>query len=283
MGTLQLILLLLASSRYLVHPIDGAIRGEKTASDEETQNQNNILSSVTASVKDVLAQTDGDAILPCRFTGPGIVTWMRRKDRQLLTVGGDTHAMDTRFKVFSNSPDWNLIIKNVKHEDAGLYECQIQTEPVEKRLIRLSITEAYSFIPGGPDLHVKQGSSLRLECQLMASTEAPSFIFWYREGRMINYDDEPGVRVEATKNGSILVVDKVKLSHGANYTCSPSNARPAYIMIHVIEEEEKPAAMHGGDRRNATSRASINIMLIFLTFLGVRISNRLYPREATAT
>ena len=91
------------------------------------------------------------------------------------------------------------------------------------------------MIPGGPDLHVKQGSSLRLECQLIASTEAPSFIFWYREGRMINYDDERGVRVEATKNGSILVVDKVKLSHGANYTCSPSNAKSAYIMIHVIE------------------------------------------------
>ena len=112
---------------------------------------------------------------------------------------------------------------------------QIQTEPVQRRFIRLKVTEAYSMIPGGPDLHVKQGSSLRLECQLIASTEAPSFIFWYREGRMINYDDERGVRVEATKNGSILVVDKVKLSHGANYTCSPSNAKSAYIMIHVIE------------------------------------------------
>ncbi|KAK1123168.1 hypothetical protein K0M31_008801 [Melipona bicolor] len=185
--------------------------------------------------------------------------------------------------VVSNSPDWTLLIKNVKREDAGLYECQIQTEPVQQRFIRLSITEAYSMIPGGPDLHVKQGSSLRLECQLIASTETPSFIFWYREGRMINYDDEPGVKVEATKNGSILVVDKVKLSHGANYTCSPSNAKPAYIMIHVIEEEEKPAAMHGGDRRNATSRASINVMLIFLTSLGIRISNQLRLRHTCVT
>lgn len=100
---------------------------------------------------------------------------------------------------------------------------------------------------------------------------------------MINYDNEPGVRVEASKNGSILVVDKVKLSHDANYTCSPSNAKPACIMIHVIEEEEKPAAMHGGDRRNATSRASINVMLIFLTFLGIRASSRLCPRQTCAT
>ncbi|CAD1477041.1 unnamed protein product, partial [Heterotrigona itama] len=211
------------------------------------------------------------------------VTWIRRKDRQLLTLGTGTHVIDTRFMVVSNSPDWTLLIKNVKREDAGLYECQIQTEPVQQRFIRLSITEAYSIIPGGPDLHVKQGSSLRLECQLIASTEAPSFIFWYREGRMINYDDEPGVKVEATKNGSIFVVDKVKLSHGANYTCSPSNAKPANIMIHVIEEEEKPAAMHGGDRRNTTSRASINVMLIFLTSLGVRISNQLRLRQTCIT
>lgn len=114
---------------------------------------------------------------------------------------------------------------------------QIQTEPVQQRFVWLNITEAYSMIPGGPDLHVKQGSSLRLECQLMAAAESPSYIFWYRENRMINYDNEPGVRVERTRNGSVLIVEKVKLSHGANYTCSPSNVKPAYIMIHVIEGE----------------------------------------------
>ncbi|XP_076682595.1 limbic system-associated membrane protein [Andrena cerasifolii] len=282
MSVLHLILLLLASSRYLVHPIDGAVRGERLAS-EESRSQSNDIASVATSVKDVLAQTGGNAMLPCRFTGPGIVTWIRRKDRQLLTVGRSTHSIDTRFMVVSNSPDWTLLIKNVKHDDAGLYECQIQTEPVQQRFVRLNITEAYSTIPGGPDLHVKQGSSLRLECKLMASAEAPSFIFWYREGRMINYDDEPGVRVEATKNGSILVVDKVKPSHGANYTCSPSNAKPAYIIIQVIEEEEKPAAMHGGDRQNATRGASVNVTLIFLAFLGIQSSNRLYLQHSHVT
>ncbi|XP_017881657.1 neuronal growth regulator 1-like [Ceratina calcarata] len=279
MGTLRSILLLLASFCYFLHSTDSATRGEKTPATEKTQSRNrdnDVPRSVAESVKDVLAQIGGSAVLPCKSTGPGVVTWIRKVDEQLLTLGRRTHAIDTRFMIVSNSPDWTLQIKNVKREDAGIYECQVQTEPVQKRFIRLSITEAYSVIPGGPDLHVKQGSSLRLECQLMASTEAPSYIFWYREGRMINYDDEPGVRVEPAKNGSILVVDKVKLSHGANYTCSPSNARPAYIMIHVIEEEEKPAAMHGGDRRNATSRAtSINVLLIFLTLLGARVSSRL--------
>ncbi|XP_025153859.1 uncharacterized protein LOC105189358 isoform X1 [Harpegnathos saltator] len=304
MAPFLLILPLLASLRQLIQPIDCAIdrNGPTKRSDVGPYFR-------PKSVKDVLAQTGGTAMLPCRFNGPGIgtsdhcrdvqlrcaldhstrafrffaemngfftglrpcspascrrrrmVTWIRRKDRQLLTVGRGTHSIDQRFIVV---PDWSLLIKNVKPEDAGLYECQIQTEPVQQRFIWLNTTEAYSMIPGGPDLHVKQGSSLRLECQLMAATELPSYIFWYRENRMINYDNEPGVRVEPTRNGSILVVEKVKLSHGANYTCLPSNARPTHIMIHVIEEEEKPAAMHGGDRRNSEATSPSNDLLAFI-------------------
>ena len=69
----------------------------------------------------------------------------------------------------------------------------------------------------------------------MSATEAPLYVFWYRQGRMINYDSEPGVQVELTKRGSVLLVHNTKLSHGGNYTCSPSNAKPAYVMVHVIE------------------------------------------------
>lgn len=61
------------------------------------------------------------------------------------------------------------------------------------------------------------------------------------------------------------------------------NKRYFLIVISLFVEEEKPAAMHGGDRRNATSRASINVMLIFLTFLGIRISNQLRLRQTCIT
>lgn len=258
MAPFLLILPLLAS---LIHPIRGAI--ERSESMKESDIDPYMKSK---SIKDVLAQSNGNALLPCRFNSPGIVTWIRRKDRQLLTVGRDTHSIDTRFVVLNN-PDWSLLIKNVKQEDAGLYECQIQTVPVQQQFVRLNITEAYSVIPGGPDLHVKQGSSLRLECQLMAAAESPSYVFWYRETRMINYDNEPGVRFEMRRNGSVLIVEKVKLSHGANYTCTPNNARPAHIMIHVIEEEEKPAAMHGEDQRNFTTTTWSNTTLILTALL----------------
>ncbi|XP_029156412.1 zwei Ig domain protein zig-8-like [Nylanderia fulva] len=261
MAPFLLILPLLAS---LIHPIDGAI--ERGGSRKETDIDPYVRPK---SVKDVLAQSSGNALLPCRFNGSGIVTWLKLgKDKQLLTVGRVTYSIDNRFVVL-NGPDWNLLIKNVKQEDAGLYECQIQTVPEQQQFVRLNITEAYSVIPGGPDLHVKQGSSLRLECQLMAAAESPSYVFWYRETRMINYDNEPGVRFEMRRNGSVLIVEKVKLSHGANYTCSPNNARPAHIMLHVIEEEEKPAAMHGDDQRNFTATTWSNTILILMALFTI--------------
>ncbi|XP_008558140.1 neural cell adhesion molecule 2 [Microplitis demolitor] len=235
-----------------------------------------------ARARQVVAQKGGTATLPCKFSEPGagIVTWVRRRDRQLLTVGTATHSVDNRFMIRVSSSDWALVIRRVTLDDAGLYECQIATYPVEQHFVRLAVTEAYSVIPGGPDLHVKQGSSLKLECHLMAATEPPNFVFWYQEGRMINYDADPRVSVELTQNGSILKVEKIKITHGGNYTCSPSNAKSSSVNIHVIEEEEKPAAMHGGDRRNPSPAIlASNFLASLLAAVSWRIPafSSLYP------
>ncbi|XP_043251464.1 igLON family member 5-like [Colletes gigas] len=233
-------------------------------------------------IKEVLAQSGSTANLPCKITDPGAgtITWVKRNGRRLLTVGTSTHSIDNRFVAMHSSKDWALQIRAVTLQDAGIYECQVTSHPVQRNFVRLKITEAYSIIPGAPDLHVKQGSSLRLECQLMAAAESPLYVFWYRQGRMINYDEEPGVKVELTESGSILMVNKTKPSHGGNYTCEPSNAKPAYVVVHVIEEEEKPAAMHGGDRRNLSPAIlASNFLVSLLATVSWRIPSftSLYP------
>ncbi|CAL1679843.1 unnamed protein product [Lasius platythorax] len=233
-------------------------------------------------IGEVLAQSGSTAVLPCKITDPGAgtITWVRRRDRQLLTVGTSTHSIDKRFVIRHSSTDWQLLIRTVTVDDAGIYECQVTSHPVQQNFARLKITEAYSIIPGAPDLHVKQGSSLRLECQLMAATEKPLYVFWYRQGRMINYDEEPGVDVKLTPSGSILTVNKTKLTHNGNYTCAPSNAKAASVTVHVIEEEEKPAAMHGGDRRNLSPAIlASNFLVSLLAAVSWRIPSftNLYP------
>lgn len=49
---------------------------------------------------------------------------------------------------------------------------------------------------------------------------------------MINYD--PGVEVIADRSSSVLLLQEADKIHNGNYTCSPSNAIPASINVHVL-------------------------------------------------
>ncbi|XP_063241229.1 titin-like [Bacillus rossius redtenbacheri] len=199
----------------------------------------------------VTAQTAGTATLPCvvRKFGNGVVSWIRRKDYHLLTVGLATYSSDDRFLVehIRHLQMWGLQIKYVQPRDAGWYECQVSTHPPTSIFVELRVIEATAEILGAPDLHIKSGSTLRLVCKLRQSTEAPVYVFWYHEERMINYDEERAVAVRNDKTSSQLVVAEAQRADSGNYTCVPSNARPASIHVHVLNGE-KPAAMQHGSR-----------------------------------
>lgn len=88
---------------------------------------------------------NSNVILSCRIENleDRMVFWIRNSDLQILTAGLFTFTTDTRFKVnYENSiddTDWSLMITNVKLEDAGQYECQINTEPKMKKNINLMV------------------------------------------------------------------------------------------------------------------------------------------------
>jgi len=41
-----------------------------------------------------------------------------------------------------------------------------------------TFAEAVAEILEAPDLHINEGSTLRLECKLKRATESPSYVFW---------------------------------------------------------------------------------------------------------
>lgn len=96
--------------------------------------------------------------------------------------------------------------------------------------------EASADILGAPDLYVRAGSLLRIVCTIKDSTERPEYLFWYHDYRMINYD--PGVKVIPNRSSSVLLVEEADNIRSGNYTCSPSNAIPASINIHVLNATE---------------------------------------------
>ena len=106
-----------------------------------------------------------------------------------------------------------LEIKPTTHRDSGRYECQISTTPPTSHVVYLKIAGTYRIIInfilniakhfnilcannvsylifhimflepktailGGPDIHLKEGSTMNLTCVITDSPEPPSYIFW---------------------------------------------------------------------------------------------------------
>ncbi|KAL1513624.1 hypothetical protein ABEB36_003013 [Hypothenemus hampei] len=222
---------------------------------------------VTENCTVVVAQIGGTATLPCvvRKFSNGVVSWIRKHDYQLLTVGVTTYNTDERFMVghVRHLQNWGLLIKHVQPSDAGLYECQVSTHPPTGIVVELKVTKAQAELQGAPELYIRAGSLLRLVCTLKHSTEPPAFVFWYHEQRMINYDQ--GVTVKEGRSSSILHLQDAEKTHNGNYTCSPSNAVPASINVHVLNAtaEEKPAAMqHANSTRSSSSSFLVQCSLL---------------------
>ncbi|XP_063919273.1 V-set and immunoglobulin domain-containing protein 1-like [Zophobas morio] len=222
----------------------------------------------TANSTSVAAQIGGTAKLPCivRKFNNGVVSWIRKDvtPPTILTIGLGPYIADDRFMVehARHLQNWDLVIKHVRPSDAGLYECQVSTHPATSIFIELRVTEASAEIIGAPDLHVRAGSTLRLVCTILHSTETPLYVFWYHDQRMINHD--AGVKVTIDRSTSVLQLQDADTTHSGNYTCDPANAVPAYINVHVLNatEEENPAAMLHASSSGVSTALFMTIILI---------------------
>lgn len=196
------------------------------------------------------SQVGTTAVLHCyaHNVGENTVSWIRRRDYHLLTVGSQTYSSDDRFQVryIKHENDWQLHIRYVQVRDEGVYECQVSSHPPVSLLATLHVLQATSEILGGPEKYMTVGSSLRLVCVLRDNTQPPTYVFWYHDQHMINYHATREVRVENNGGLSVLFLSNVRPADSGNYSCAPSNARPAHIYIHVLKGGETPAAIHSG-------------------------------------
>ncbi|KAG6795919.1 hypothetical protein HZU73_08752 [Apis mellifera caucasica] len=197
------------------------------------------------------------------------VSWIKRKNvQELLTVGLTTYANDERFQAihFHHSEDWTLQIKYVQPRDAGLYQCQVSTHPPTSIFLFLEVVEARAEIAGPSEKFVRPGSTLQLHCLVKKSTETPSYLFWYHNFRMINYDVDQGVNVSTDLVGreSWLEVPRASDRHSGNYTCEASNAQPARVLVHVFKGDN-PAAMQHSIASSPSVMACSALLMMFTT------------------
>ncbi|XP_046599591.1 netrin receptor DCC isoform X1 [Neodiprion pinetum] len=230
------------------------------------------------SPRNVTAIVGQTAILRCRVKHPGdrTVSWMRKRDLHILTSAIFTYTGDARFAVLhpESSDDWDLKIEYVQPRDAGIYECQVNTEPKINLAILLSVEEsapvpatapnaihrtfnsaAQAKISGPEDVYVKKGSTISLTCTVNVHSTPPSSVSWHHGVAIVDFDSPSvhhrggvSLETEKTESGttSKLLVTQARLSDSGNYTCIPSNANPASVMVHVLNGEHPAAMQHGG-------------------------------------
>ncbi|XP_025417107.1 neurotrimin-like [Sipha flava] len=221
------------------------------------------------------------------------VSWIRHRDIHILTVGAYTYTSDQRFQAIhhrSHSDQWTLHIKWAQKRDAGIYECQVSTQPVRSIFVTLNVVDdkpqlsdsedglldmmirdgdftkvPSASISGGPDIHVNEGSTINLTCVVKFSPEPPAYIFWYHYDEVISYDSVRGGVSVVTEKGDVtvsylLIQDAVQADSG-KYSCNPSNADVSSVVVHVLNGES-PAAMQTGSA--GLSNSSITILCVMI-------------------
>ncbi|XP_037944421.1 uncharacterized protein LOC119677222 [Teleopsis dalmanni] len=156
------------------------------------------------------------------------VSWIRKRDLHILTVGILTYTNDQRFQSLhtEGSDEWTLRISSPQPRDSGTYECQVSTEPKISQGFRLNVVVSRAKILGNAELFIKSGSDINLTCLAMQSPIPPSFIYWYKGKRVMNYSQRGGINVimERSTRTSKLLIAKATPADSGNYTCSPSSS-----------------------------------------------------------
>ncbi|KAI2808542.1 hypothetical protein BLOT_006487 [Blomia tropicalis] len=221
----------------------------------------------TESIQTNVTVSDGSSLvhLPCRVKqlGERTLSWIRRKDLQILTVGKFTYTSDLRFQAIhlDNSDDWSLQISYPQKKDAGTYECQVATMPKMSLFIQLNVVVSKARIMEGPTLYLSSGSTLNLTCMVRDTPEPPDFIFWYYNGQVINYGSPRGIKVhteKAIQTISKLTIYKAQPTDSGNYSCTPSNAEAAHIAVHIHNNANPAASIQHGKRSASSGRTDKN-------------------------
>ncbi|XP_065572504.1 zwei Ig domain protein zig-8-like [Artemia franciscana] len=253
---------------------------------EAQRSENQSVSLFKDEITSTVAQLGESAFLSCIVPRrPEItVSWVRLKDWRILTSETQVYYKDERFRLAHESPDtWTLVIKFVKKEDEGLYDCQMSTRHgVASKRFQLTVVVPEATILNGEDLFVSAGSPFTLTCMVKEAILPPHYVLWYHESRLLNYAEQVGPlhRTSAVVDldpgpptVSRLTVPVAQRQDSGKYTCRPSNAHPVAVQVHVAQGNEMAAiqATDGSGTWSSSADSQINVLHNHSKFLFITL------------
>ncbi|GAB0094268.1 Immunoglobulin-like domain [Sergentomyia squamirostris] len=242
----------------LLHSITEIIAATVSNSEEDTNlvDLGPALGEVPQNVYTTVGQT---AILPCmvhNLQGDRSVSWIRLNDLHVLIINTIKFTSDPRISRQEPSPQkgaFNLVIRDVKRSDEGVYECQVSTEPKLKIRINLTVTEMsdsememadspfyVTQIHGAREEVIKVNSVVTLQCsaQHRANGTEAGGVMWLKDGRPIEKHENPrgGVSVYTEWKPhavvSRLTLIASTLEDTGSYSCSiPGSGTDTVLLL----------------------------------------------------
>ncbi|XP_055707373.1 zwei Ig domain protein zig-8-like [Phlebotomus papatasi] len=223
-------------------------------------------------VTNITTQIGTHAYLPCkaRQLANKSVSWVRVRDDHILTVDRTVFIADDRFQSFyvEGTGMWTLQLKYVQARDAGIYECQVSTEPKVSARVHLHVVVPRTELDGEPNRYVKAGSKVIIRCVVRGALEPPAYVFWYFGLEQIFTDNRYGWTMQTDSESEThntiasLIIPSARKRDAGNYTCNPSNSDAVTVLLHVINVEYSASAVKSAASGHGSVQSEIVAIIV---------------------
>ncbi|KAL3092777.1 hypothetical protein niasHS_007986 [Heterodera schachtii] len=143
-------------------------------------------------------------------------------------------------RVNGGDKEWILRIRDVQEDDAGMYICQLNTNPVLSRrgFLELRIPPSISRSLTPVAIEVREGNNLTMTCTANGNPK-PAIVWRRSDPRIIRCNEADGYG-ETVHKGAELPLSRVSRRHMGEYFCVASTGIPPdetwAIKLHVLFE-----------------------------------------------
>ncbi|KAH3840936.1 hypothetical protein DPMN_114395 [Dreissena polymorpha] len=223
-------------------------------------------------------QAGSTATLTCSVENLGnkFIVWRKTAEPHPISVGNMIYAPDTRYEVAfaPERREFNLVIRAVTQNDAGVYECQVSSRDKLVRHVLLRIEERPDKLPSqshlsresnvairNPDYtipeillsgneYVNTGDTIRLVCKVTGTSDIPQDVDWFRNGHLLRSISNKILISKETsmarrKLDSVLEVRYSKLEDSGEYVCRNSEILIASQKVIVLNEGDSNMGKRG--------------------------------------
>lgn len=206
-----------------------------------------ILPSFAETNTNITAYVGSTVLLPCSINNLGTkkVIWKRVNQKHALTIDDFVFTSDSRYYIdhTDHGGDWNLVIKDVTKDHAGMYECQISTKEDLSHQIRLNVIDrppidkSKAIHISGPNF-TEKGEKIQISCNASIDSMTPDQVDWFRDGLKLKSDSETGLSITTNRHRetktlySVLEIQKSKMTDAGTYICRSS--KKDVVSHHVV-------------------------------------------------